>query len=76
MVSTGIIWNAVGEMTLNLVGPLPFFVHKRVYFDCEPAGLKDLYYHVNEILSLILMLRVMLIVRTALMLSDWYSNRS
>lgn len=57
------------EMLLVIVGPLPWTVNKRIYFDCEPAGADNLYYHVNEILSLVLMLRGLLIFRTFLMVS-------
>lgn len=63
-------------MVLVLVGPLPWVVHERVTFDSEPAGINGAYYHVNEILGLVLMLRVLLIFRTILMLSYWYNNRS
>lgn len=44
-------------MLLVIVGPLPWTVNERLTFDCDPAGVKDVYYHVNDILTLILMLR-------------------
>ncbi|KRX06937.1 hypothetical protein PPERSA_07100 [Pseudocohnilembus persalinus] len=74
--TTGLIWSCLAEMLLVLVGPIPWIVHERIYYDVGPAGLTDCYYHINEILSLIQMIRVLLIFRTLLMLSQWYNNRS
>ncbi len=76
LISTG-EWKAmICEACLNMVFPTPWTIHIRVYFDNEYFGLKECYYHVNEILTLILMLRVLLIFRTIIMCSKWYGNRS
>lgn len=39
-------------------------------------GFTTFYYHVNEILTLFMLLRVILIIRTLLMMSSWYCNRT
>lgn len=46
--------------------PYPWLVFERYYFDNEPMGVIDAYYHVNEILTIILMLRIFYITRTLL----------
>ncbi|EAR86593.2 small-conductance calcium-activated potassium channel protein (macronuclear) [Tetrahymena thermophila SB210] len=63
------------EIVVSAVHPMPWTWQIRLSFFNEPTQ-GDAYYHLNEILLLIMLLRVLLIVRTLLMMSVWYNNRT
>ncbi|KAL4474749.1 hypothetical protein ABPG74_001445 [Tetrahymena malaccensis] len=63
------------EIVVSAVHPMPWTWQIRLYFFNEPTQ-NEAYYHLNEILLLIMLLRVLLIVRTLLMMSVWYNNRT
>lgn len=76
--SSGLWFSLIIEMLFNLVHPTPFTIGIRVDItaDREYLGEEELYYHVNEILIFILMLRVYFVIRTLLMQTSYFSNRS
>ena len=72
----------VCELLITVIHPMPWFWNIRIYFDnfmkydTELKAFSIVYYHVNEILTLIMLLRIILIIRTLLMMSNWYCNRT
>ncbi|EGR28840.1 small-conductance calcium-activated potassium channel protein, putative [Ichthyophthirius multifiliis] len=76
IITSGFILPLTIELILNAVHPMPWTWNIRIYFVNEPSGNQIFYYHVNEILTLIMLLRVILIIRTLLMMSEWYNNRT
>ncbi len=76
--TTGLWKNTLLEATLNMIFPTPWTIHIRVYFVNRVLDIpeKTLYYHVNEILILILMIRCILLFRSLLLLTRWVNNRS
>ena len=64
-------------MLIIAVHPSPYLWKERVYFNYEfDKKDTDSYYHVNEILILVLLCRIYIVVRGVLMLTNWSSNRT
>jgi hypothetical protein len=64
------------EILVIAVSPTPWTIGLRFYIENPLDASTPAYYHVNEILILINLLRVLLILRMALMNTYWYSNRT
>ncbi|CAD8158447.1 unnamed protein product [Paramecium octaurelia] len=63
------------ELAVYCIIPLPFTKGIRVNFYNSIQG-SEAYYHVNEILALIMICRVIYLYRTLLTLTFWYNNRT
>ncbi len=67
------------EIGINFIFPLPWNVHKRVYFSCEVLGFSKsdvLFYHINELLTFIMTFRFLLIFRYLVSNTKWLTNRT
>lgn len=60
-----------------LVVPTPFTIGLRVDINADRIylGYEELYYHVNEILGFVVMIRIYFVIRTLLMQTYYYNNR-
>jgi len=75
LITSGFMVPMIIEILISAVHPMPWTWNHRVDFFNEPTQAYA-YYHLNEILLLIMLLRVLLIIRTLLMMSVWYNNRT
>ena len=77
--TSGMYITLLFELLVSFPHPTPFTINQRMYYSNNSVGIPDdgsFYYHVNEILSLISMIRVLFIFRTVLIATRWYNNRS
>lgn len=67
--SSGLWFNLLVEMLMNLVHPTPWTIGIKIDITADRIylGEEEMYYHVNEILAFILMLRIYFVIRTILM---------
>lgn len=79
LLTSGMYITLLFELLVSFPHPTPFTINQRMYYSNVSVGIPDdgsFYYHVNEILSLISMIRVLFIFRTVLIATRWYNNRS
>ena len=77
--NTGLFKPGCIEYILVLIHPSPFLHKYKIYFVNDwagPSGTTEIYYFVNEILSLLGIMKLFLVLRTILMYTQWYSNRA